>query len=328
MSYTPEIASKLFTYFNTKLNLGRENAKGWQTGDCPHCGKKSKFGINLKINRTNCFSCETRLRPLALVKYLEGFKSFYEVYTLLKNFKSFRFDIDTPDTPKYHDTPEIQVIEALPKEFTLIGTNKKSIWNKILVNRLKGRGISEEQALYLGIGYCSSGDFEGRAIIPFYREGKIIYFHAWAIISSKIKYKNPSEESFGIGKGQVIYNHDALNTYDRVWMFEGVFNAITIGSTATATGGKQISPWQMNEYIKSPCTRIIIAWDDDGYVDALKVGLTLAPYKKVKVLLFPKGLDANDLGKKATKKLEKNTPYMNYSQLYKLYLNERAKHSY
>lgn len=329
MSYTGEIASKLFVYFNEKLNLTRENSKGWQTGDCPHCGKKSKFGINLKQNKTNCFVCGTRLKPLLLVKELEGYKSFYEVYTLLKNYESFNFQVDNDEDSYYlgADDDYTTIIGALPKEYRMIGTSN-SKYHEILINKLSKRGISKQQAIYLGIGYCSEGKFEGRAIIPFYRNGRIVYFHAWNILNSSIKYLNPDESEFGIGKGQVIYNHDALYTYDRVWMFEGVFNAITIGSTATATGGKQISDWQLNQYIQSPCKRIIIAWDDDGYLEALKVALKLVQFKRVKVLLFPPGKDANDLGKKATKEIEKNTPYLNYKELYKLYLNARTKLTY
>ena len=31
--------------------------RGWLKGDCPECGKDKKYGVNIALNRTNCFSC-------------------------------------------------------------------------------------------------------------------------------------------------------------------------------------------------------------------------------------------------------------------------------
>lgn len=314
--YTEEVASRLYSYFVERLDLV-ENSNGWLVGDCPSCGKVRKFGINVSIGMTNCFVCGPGPGPVALVKNLEGFKTFAEVYKLLQSYEAFNIDLGKrSETPKKAKT---KIIKALPKEYKMVGLYD-SVIDRVVRKQLKARGFSLTKAMMLGFGYCTTGEFKNRLIIPFYRGGEIIYFNARQITKNGVKYKNPKEEDIEIGKGQVIYNYDALYFYRKVWIFEGVFNAATIGNQATATGGKILTPWQLNEYIKSPCKRIVIALDDDAYKEALKLALQLAPHKKVKVLKFPKGKDANDIGKKATKELEKNTPYLTYKEIYNKYI--------
>lgn len=323
MRYTEEIASRLYTYFVENLNL-KENSKQWLVGDCPHCGKKNKFGINVHINMANCFVCGDRTTPLGIVKKLENFDTFSEVYKLISKYETFSIELSDNIRSNTEKEKPLKIIKALPKEYKMVGLYDSKL-DKIVRKQLKKRGFSLIKSMMLGFGYCGTGEYAQRLIIPFYKNGEIIYFNARQITNSGPKYKNPTEEEFGIGKGQIIYNYDALNFYNKVWIFEGVFNAATIGMNATATGGKQLSDWQLNEYITSPCKKIIIGLDDDAYPEALKIALKISPYKQVKILMFPKGKDANDLGKKATKKLEKATPYLSYKEVYQKYLNFMAR---
>lgn len=322
--YNEYLASKLYSYFITKLDL-KENDKGWLIGDCPSCGKKRKFGIHVSTNRSNCFVCGEKTKLLPLVKEIEGYKTFSEVYALLNKYEAFKFHIEKTYTPKNKEVP---FINNLPPEYRMVGL-LESRMDRLVRTKLKARGIGLTRAMLLGIGYCMKGKYAARIIIPYYRDGNIVYFNAWSMVANGAKYTNPDDDTIGRGKGQVIYNHDSIYTYNKIWVFEGVFNALTIGLTATATGGKQLSTWQLNEYISSPCKDVVIAWDSDAYLEALQLALKIVQYKRVKVLRFPKGKDANDIGKKATKEIEKNTPYMNYKEIYKLYLNEkRAQHTH
>lgn len=321
--YNSFVASKLYSYFITKGGL-KETPKGWLVGDCPHCGKENKFGVHVETNRSNCFVCLQKTKLLPLVKVMEGFDTFSQVYNLLNNYDSFKLKVQRADRPKKIVKP---FVNNLPPEYRLVGLVDTRM-DKLVRSKLKARGIGLTRAMLLGIGYCLKGTYSARIIIPFYRDGDIVYFNAWSMVATGAKYTNPDEDTLGRGKGQVIYNHDALYTYNKVWMFEGVFNALTIGLTATATGGKQITQWQLNEYNSSPCKAVVIAWDSDAYLEAIQVAMKIVHTKRVKVLKFPPGKDANDIGKQATKEIEKNTPYMNYKELYKLYLDEkRAEHT-
>jgi hypothetical protein len=316
--FTEAFAGKLYTYFTQRRQM-YDYTRGWLKGECPMCGKENKYGVNLHTNKTNCFSCGYNLPPLKVVQEIENFKTFPEVKSFLRSLDdSGSFHLVKAERKK--ELPQIE----LPEGFRLVGLYD-SIVARMVHKNLTNRGFNIMKLMGKGVGYCTKGKYAGRIIIPYYEQGRLVYFNARKFIDLGEKFKNPSEEEIGIGKSHIIYNHDALYTYSKVWLFESATNALTLGDNTTATGGKALSPWQLNEYITSPCEAIVVGLDDDGQKEAYKLGMELAPFKKVKVLRFPKGKDANVIGAKATRELEKNTPYMSYKELYKLYINERAK---
>lgn len=313
--YNDQVAAKLYTYFTTRLGM-YEYTRGFIKGDCPICGKKNKFGVNISTNYAHCFSCEHRSGLIKLVQAIENIPVWNEAMVFIGAFEgsgSFRIT--------RQEKRQVDQIE-LPEGFRLIGLYD-SYTHKLVEKNLRKRGFSISRLMSKGIGYCASGKYAGRIIIPYYENGRLIYFNARKFIDLGEKFKNPSEEEVGIGKSQIIYNRDALLIYDKVWLFESATNAITLGNNATATGGKALSPWQKNEYITSPVEKIIIGLDDDGQKEAYKLGMDLASHKKVKVLRFPPKKDANDLGAKATREIEKSTPWMSYQDCYRAYINER-----
>lgn len=328
--FNEHVAGKIFTWAIEHMQMAEVGSKGWLGGDCPHCGKEGKFGINVEGNISNCFVCGTKMKLIPLIQEVHNLKTYQEVYKLLDGYEGFKINID------HNRSFEVEQKigdELLPEGFKLIGMGKSTI-AQVAVRVMKNRGYKIGSLLALGIGYTTKGKFKNRIIIPYYEGGKVVYFNARAIIDIGPKYENPKEEEVGIGKGWVIYNIDVLRYSTKVWIFEGVLNAITIGQNATNIGGKVPSPWQLNQYIKSPCQKFVIALDDDAYTEALDFGLKLtAAGKMVKILRFPKGKDANDLGKKATLKLEKSHSYMKYNDVLKLKLNykeddERTEYTY
>lgn len=67
--------------------------------------------------------------------------------------------------------------------------------------------------------------YSRRAIIPFFRDGKIIYWQARSIDQVKPRYLNCS-----VSRDAVMYNTDKLFTYDErpLFIFEGVFDAMVL----------------------------------------------------------------------------------------------------
>lgn len=313
--HNQEVGGKLYAWAVEHLDMAPVGNKGWLGGNCPHCGKERKFGIHVGSNTSNCFVCGTKMKLINLIMFVHNLKTYSEAMKVLDGFKGFKIQVERDR--------EIEVEqkigdEILPEGFRLLMVGKSKTAH-LARETMKKRGFKIPEATALGIGYTGKGKYAGRVIIPYYESGKVVYFNARAITQSGTKYDNPKEEEIGIGKSQVIYNIDILRYATKVWIFEGVLNAITIGMLATNIGGKYPSPWQLNQYIKSPCQKFIIALDDDAYDEAINLGLKLtAAGKRVKILKFPEGKDANDLGKKETLKLEKAHSYMNYNDVLKL----------
>lgn len=319
--YNEKIIGKLYGYF---YSHGFEDyRKGWITGACPECGedREGKYAIHLEDNRGNCFICGNKDKPLEVIRKMEKVHTISEVYQLLNAFEGFKY----APIRRGHRIVKDQVKKKLklPKEFKLIGVyNNKTA--KIVKQNLKNRGFNIKKLMRAGVGYCSTGEYANRIIIPYTANGELVYFNARRFVELGSKFQNPSTEEFGIGKNQMIYNIDALYIYEKIYVFESATNSLTLGEQAVGTGGKILSAWQLSALISSPCKEIIIGLDDDAYYEALCIALYLSPYKKVKVLRFPEGIDANKLGRKETLKLEKETKFKTYKQFYKEVLHERA----
>lgn len=325
MKLTREVAGKLAAYFRDKLDV-KPHRTGWlRQGTCPSCGKEKKFGVNPLFDRTNCFSCGYHPKPLDLLMHLEGFSTWMEAHTYLKSFEG----------TEYRDSPVDFIKEkevSLPESYTLIILGDSTLAN-LARNYLKKRGYKNLTALAMkGVGYCTTGDFAGRIIIPYYRAGRLIYYNArqFVKIGPGGPHKNPGMDLTGLGKSMVMYNSDALYIYDSCYLVESATNALTLGDRAFSTGGKILSNYQISDIIKSPCQRITIILDPDAQWEALKTGLDLARHKKVRMVFLPKKkkpgsekyLDANDYGKKKTLEFVRASKYMTYEEIYRRFIVE------
>lgn len=296
---------KLNEYFQRRLGM-YDYRRGWLKGDCPSCGAH-KFGIHLGFNRSNCFKCEYNALPLDIVMTNEHFKDRHQVYKLLNDLKGVTYK--EPEVEPY----ELKQNIVLPERFKNIKRGDSFIAKRARAYMVS-RGFDIDRLSRAGWGYCSKGDYQGYIIMPFFFNNRLIYFNARKFLGNGPKYNNPNIEEFGLGKSMIIYNFDALYFYNKIYLFESVINAETIGPDAIATGGKKLSNWQIKQIIKSPCEKLIIGLDDDAIEDAYKLALELVPHKKVKIILFPEGKDVNDLGKKKTLKLVHKNRYKTYNE--------------
>ena len=82
-----------------------------------------------------------------------------------------------------------------------------------------------------------------------------------------------------------------------------------------ATGGKAVSRYQVNKFIKSPVEKFIILIDPDAKDKALDLAFKLVPFKKVKVVFLPDNEDVNSLGKRRTLEYVRETTYQTYQEL-------------
>lgn len=313
MGFTKEFNGKVHQYVVEKLGAF-DYRKGWMKCKCPYCGKEGKFGINISRNHCNCFRCGEHPGVVQLIMYLENLDTYQEVYKVINsgNYSGYDFREEKEEEIKDYN-PKF----TLPEGFRLLLFGNSAI-SKSARNYVKNRKLDYLELSAMGWGYCTKGSHKGYIIIPFYENHKLVYYHARLFIGNGPKYNNPVIQDTGVGKSQVIYNIDALYTYNMVYICEGVINAITMGERGIASGGKHISRYQINQIIKSPVKRVIILLDEDAREQAIDLGLSLVQYKKVKVVFMPKDKDVNDLGKSKTLKLIFSTRYQSYSDLVRL----------
>jgi hypothetical protein len=309
--YNKDKQNKLYTYMLNRLSM-KNYRRGWLKGNCPSCGKLSKYGINIGKARTNCFVCGYNPSPIQLVLDIERVDTFNEAWEILNSYG------DGLTYEPYEETLERDfIIPELPEGYTNIALGDNSLGCKARYY-MSNRGFDIGYLSSKGYGYCNKGKYLGYIIIPCFSNGRLIYFYARRFMGGGPRYNNPTTEDFGIGKAKIIYNIDALRIYKRVFLVEGAINADTIGDQAIATGGKFISSWQMNEILKSPVERIVIILDPDALKNAIDAALTLADYKKIKVVHWDGSDDINDIGRTETLKIVHSTRYMGYNDLLRL----------
>ena len=217
MKYNKKIHNQIYGYATKVLGL-RTYRRGWLKGNCPACGKADKFGMNLGLFRTNCFVCGYNPSPLKLVMEAEGLLNYYDTYKILGSYKDATY---TEPVPKKILSVDIQ----LPDSYTNILFGDSIIAESARAY-VKKRGFDINEVALKSWGYCTTGDYSGYLIIPFYMSGKLIYFNARKFMGMGSKYKNPDIEQSGMGKSMVMYNADALGIYHKIYLVEGVFNEI------------------------------------------------------------------------------------------------------
>ncbi len=314
MGLSKDIRTRLHTYFKTRLGMW-DYKGGWMKGTCPMCNKDKKYGVNLYSNRTNCFRCGYCKNPLQAVMEVEHFHTINEVFKFLGSLDSMA--LMEYQYEKLEETPVI-----LPEGFKLMTLGNDSMGERAR-KYMSNRDFDLNQLTLKGVGYCGTGKYFGHIIMPFYINGELVYFNARRFIMTGSKYNNPGKDIFGIGKSQLIYNHDALLIYNSVFLVESVMNALTLGEKTIAIGGKKISPTQLSQVMKSPAKNIIIILDSDASREAIDQALKLTSHKKIKIVFMPEKKDVNDIGKDRTINRIYKTNYLNYNDILKLKHNRK-----
>lgn len=308
--YNVNIKGKLFKYFERKLGI-KKSTKGFWRSDCVYCGGNYSFGINLESYKAHCFKCNVKTDPIKLLMTMEDFETLSQAWAYLKiqqEYSAYERRVSV-------DKVEYSEIE-LPESFTIL-SGGQSIMGRCARNYMKKRGFNITSLSLAGIGYCTTGEYSGYIIFPYYRKGQLVYFQGRKYMGSGPKMKNPPQEQYGIGKSSLIYNEDALFIYRKIYIMESITNCRTIGENTIGLSGKDCSPNQFTRIILAPFEYAIIILDDDAMSKAYSLAMQMVPYKRVKVIQMPKGLDVNKLGKVKTMEIVKETPYGKYMDFFR-----------
>ena len=174
---------------------------------------------------------------------------------------------------------------------------------KKVVQYAKDRGITKEDIIRYNIGFCDSGIYTNRIIIPSYDvDGRLNYFIARSVyVEEKFKYKNPP-----VSKNVTIFENQ-INWKKPITLCEGVFDAMSIKRNAIPLLGKFIPKTLMDSIYKNGVKEIKILLDKDAQDQALYYvnyfmnnGITVTN-------ILPTEKDASDMGFSEVNKMLKQT---------------------
>jgi len=228
---------------------------------CPFCNhRKKKLEINMATNEQGhnpweCWVCQTKGRTIrSLLKQLRTPRD--EAAEILKYL------------PKGSqiEYKQLSIIE-MPKEYQpLYSSSQTSVIANLVKKYLYDRGLNDNDFIKYGIGYCTSGEYGGRVILPSYSESnRLNYFVGRSYDGNYFKYKNPEASK------DIIFFENLINWNAPIIICEGVFDAIAIRRNAIPILGKSVSKALYKKIITSNVRDIYIALDNDAKDRALQM---------------------------------------------------------
>jgi len=196
-----------------------------------HYKPKLEIDINTTSDGQNAWHCwisDKKGRSInSLFKQLKLGKQYFEQLSkIIKSSKYKNFDTDIK---------QIETI-SLPEEYIPLWKHKKSPDFRNAISYLRGRGVTIFDILKYRIGYCDTGPYNGKIVIPsFDANGSLNYFVSRAYYEDDTwKHKNPDVSKDIIGF-ELHVNWDMP-----IILVEGAFDAITIKRNAIPLFGKTI----------------------------------------------------------------------------------------
>lgn len=249
----------------------RQTSKNEHYFKCPECNHhKHKLAINLDKNAFHCWVCDYRGRNIR--RLVRRFGS----YIQLQKWDAIT---DQSDLERFADLfmerlPEQNKTKVeLPEEFTSLSAENIPATGIYALRYLERRGLTKADILRWKIGYCFSGEYRNRIIVPsFDDDGDCSYFIARSYTGDSYKYKNPRASK------DVVFNELFINWNEDLILVEGVFDALVAGNSVPILGSTLRSNSDLIHKIVLNDTPVYIALDPDAREKENKIIKTLLGY--------------------------------------------------
>jgi hypothetical protein len=135
------------------------------------------------------------------------------------------------------------------------------------INYLIGRNVTYTDIIRYNIGYCDSGTFKGRVIIPSYdKKGNLNFFYGRNYnddVYFKHKLCNFSKNIIGF---EMLINFE-----EPITLVEGQFDAIAVRRNCIPLFGKIMSKKLKSAILESNTPRVNVLLDNDALSDSIKI---------------------------------------------------------
>jgi hypothetical protein len=271
--------------------------------NCPSCKEENfncvdnKYNLEIKIvpdsNRdkkkikTHCWKCD----EVSLFKLFKKYGSIKDFKQLL-NYE-----------PNLVSKKQRDLFIKLPKEYVKITSlNFNNIETKPYYDYLINRGLDIRLIEKYKIGYCSSGYYSDRIIIPSYDSYKKLNYFTTRTILDNVKPKglNPL-----LSKEEIIFNEGLINFNSTVYLVEGIFEYFALPINTVVLLGKKLYFLLLAKLIEYK-PNVVICLNRDALYNknkrftspqsSIQIAETLLDnnISNVKILLMPTDDDLND----------------------------------
>ena len=275
-----------------------------------HYKPKLEININTSSNGENVWHCwisDKKGRTISsLFKQLNLPKEKFE--QLNKIIESSRFR--NLNSVNIKQTITLQ----LPAEYKPLWIKKTTPDFKNAMFYLKNRGINIFDIIKYRIGYCDTGEYAGKIIIPSYdSNGQLNYFVSRAFYKADSqKHKNPKVSKDIIGFEMLI------NWAEPIILCEGAFDAIAVKRNAIPLFGKIIQPALQKKIIEERVRNIYLCLDSDALKNAIQIAERFMAEGLNVYFVELQSEDASELGFEKITNILANTDVLTFERLMQL----------
>ena len=252
--------------------LGRPSRQGkeylYSSRCCGH--HKKKLSVNFDKNVAKCWTCDWRTKNLRRLVRRWGDISH------INRWKDFDADIELGDLDNlFAKEEETSQRLDLPSEFQTLTGRSHPPSARVPLNYLRKRAVEQKDVLFWKIGYCASGEYKNRIILPSFDDGGYCNFFTSRTYDPNIwpPYMN------GPGNKDIIFNELLIDWEREVTLVEGVFDAIVAGENSIPLLGSTLrEDSKLFRKIVKNDTPVLLGLDNDAHKKAMKLVKALLAY--------------------------------------------------
>ncbi|MFA5207110.1 MAG: hypothetical protein WC428_00270 [Candidatus Paceibacterota bacterium] len=273
--------------------------------NCPHCQEREGLSepdgkFNLEINTARrmfrCWKCDEPQFSGSLGRLIKTFGSYID-YEIYKSYAGSFVDYEFDEDEKEYVPVKLPIEMILFSQMEAGNLEHFEAYN-YMVN---DRKISRDIILKYRLGFCTTGKYEKRIIIPSYdAKGEVNYFVGRTYdpkIEKKKKYDNPRSD-----KDKIIFNEGLVNWDSTVYLVEGAFEMLSFPVNIIPMLGKTLSTTlftKLNELKPD----VVVLLDPDAYKSSIELyyklhNIYVGCEERVKIVKLPTIDDLDNLRKK------------------------------
>ena len=268
---------------------------------CPFCHHyKPKLSVNLETGSWHCWVCPNAgSKVTSLLKKINRSDKIEEAKKITH---------DTSHTKTEHTSTDLM----LPSEFCSMTEISRMPEYKQALRYIAERNITSYDIMKYNIGYCASGTYKNRIIIPSYNASGLLNFFTGRSYyrDAYMPYLNPNTSKDIIGFDLFI------NWAEPILLTEGPMDAIAIRRNVIPLFGKIISSSLKIKIIQQKVKHLYIILDKDAIMNSLDICEEFLGYNMNVYLVEMNDKDPSKLGFVETWKQIEATQAMNYQMLF------------
>ena len=311
--------TKLLSSVESVLGKGKKTSGGNVAFHCPFCNHhKRKLEVQMTTsnkgeNHWHCWICNRAGKKLInLYKQLNtGYDKIVELNNALgivtKDINSLFLE---------HSDSRSTYLSLPPEYRSFLEAENTPDYRNALKYLRESRGFTNFDILKYHLGFCETGQYKHKIIIPSYSaSGSLNFFAGRDFYDSSFKHKNPNVSKDIIGFELYI------NWNLPVILVEGAIDAMTIKRNAIPLFGKTISNELRKRLIEKKVKSIYICLDKDAQKQALDVATEFMDEGITVYFVNLEEKDPNEIGFENMITIIKNTKPLSFSDLIRYKLN-------